>query len=325
MKGTFVISLDFELFWGMRDKRTITGYGQHIRGVRKALPLMLEIFDAHGVKATFATVGMLFFDNKVALMEALPTLRPGYSNPHISPYSGHIDQVGASEDEDPYHFGASLVHLIQRHPGHEIGCHTFSHYYCLEHGQTREEFAADLEAAIQAAGRFGVELRSFVFPRNQYNETYLEVCRERGITSFRGNERNWLYDARNGEDESHLRRAFRLLDTWVSLSGHNCHALGGELPLNIPSSRFLRPWSNQFRALEGLKLRRITRAMDYAARSGKIFHLWWHPHNFGRYVEENIAFLNKVLAHYRKLNASTGMRSMTMGELAQEYLGQHAD
>jgi hypothetical protein len=32
--GAFVISLDFELFWGVRDKRTISGYGPNILGVR---------------------------------------------------------------------------------------------------------------------------------------------------------------------------------------------------------------------------------------------------------------------------------------------------
>lgn len=318
-KGAFVISLDFELFWGMRDKRTLAEYGTSIRGVRQALPRMLAAFDAHGAKATFATVGLLFFERKEELLRALPALKPSYSNTRLSPFTDHIDGIGADEASDPYHFGASLIREIQQHPAHEIACHTFSHYYCLEPGQTQAQFAADLLAARAAAQRFGIELKSFVFPRNQYNEEYLSVCRAHGIIAYRGNERSWLYDGRNQDDESRFRRAFRLLDTWFNLSGHHCHALpsaGEALPINLPSSRFLRPYNSRFTALDGLKLRRITKAMDRAAREGKLYHLWWHPHNFGRDLERNIAFLERVLAHYNTLQAEYGMESLTMSELA---------
>ncbi|MCC6936768.1 MAG: polysaccharide deacetylase family protein [Flavobacteriales bacterium] len=318
--GAFVISLDFELFWGMRDKRTIEGYGENIRGVREALPRMLDTFDAHGVRATFATVGLLFFERKEELLRSLPVLRPGYVKKELSPYNGHVDGIGADEASDPYHFGASLIRTIQQHPAHEIACHTFSHYYCLEHGQTEAEFAADLVTAKAIASLFNIELKSFVFPRNQYNEAYLRVCNEHGITTYRGNERSWLYKARNKEDESQFRRALRLLDTWFDLSGHNCHPLpspGSGTPIDLPSSRFLRPYNKRYAILDGLKLRRITRAMDHAARTGTLFHLWWHPHNFGSDLEQNMAMLEKILMHYDRLHREHGFTSYTMGELVQ--------
>lgn len=324
--GAFVISLDFELFWGMRDKRTIAGYGTNIRGVRQALPRMLDAFDAHGVKATFATVGLLFFGNKEDLLRGLPAVRPAYTNKELSPYNGHVEGIGADEARDPYHYGASLIREIQKHPAHEIACHTFSHYYCLEHGQTEAQFAADLEAARHAAHAFDADLKSFVFPRNQYNQRYLSVCAAHGITAYRGNERSWLYHGRNKEDESLFRRALRLLDTWFNLSGHNCHPLqqaGDTLPVDLPSSRFLRPHNSRYAMLDGLKLRRITRAMDHAAQTNTLFHLWWHPHNFGSDLEQNMAMLEKILAHYNKLHRTHSFRSCTMNELAQAAR-QHA-
>ncbi len=314
-----MISLDFELFWGMRDKRTIKGYGANILGVRQALPRMLAAFDAHGVKATFATVGLLFFERKDELLRALPSLRPAYRNAHLSPYNGHIDGIGADEASDPYHFGASLIRMVQGHAAHEIACHTFSHYYCLERGQTEDQFAADLDAAIAVARAFGIELKSLVFPRNQYNARYLGICAAKGIIAYRGNERSWLYTARNREQESSVRRALRLLDTWIGLSGPNTHALPNATAsrlIDLPSSRFLRPYSARFAALDGLKLRRITRAMSHAARRGELFHLWWHPHNFGADLERNMAFLNRVLGHYARLRQEHGMESLTMHELA---------
>ena len=57
--------------------------------------------------------------------------------------------------------------------------------------------------------------------------------------------------------------------------------------------------------------------MEFAAQRGLGFHLWWHPHNFGIYLEQNLAFLGKILAHYAKLRAQYGMESLGMGELAE--------
>src|SRR5262245_45875552 len=38
--GAFVISLDFELLWGVRDRRTAADYGMNIRGVRDVVPAL---------------------------------------------------------------------------------------------------------------------------------------------------------------------------------------------------------------------------------------------------------------------------------------------
>lgn len=317
--GALVISLDLELLWGVRDKRTVASYGTNIRGVREALPRMLACFDRHGVKATFATVGLLFFHDKETLVAGLPALKPTYVHEQLSPFNGHFGQVGTNEQTDPYHFGASLIQCIRAHPCHEVGCHTFSHYYCLEEGQTAAQFAADLDAATRAASTMGIQLRSLVFPRNQYNPEYLAICGQYGVEAYRGNEDTWLQQARNGDRESLLRRALRLVDAWVNLTGQHVHPwpdASPGLPVNVPASRFLRPWNRRTRAFEALRLRRITKAMDQAARSGKLYHLWWHPHNFGRNLEANMAFLEKVLLHYARLHREHGMESFTMAEVA---------
>ena len=56
--------------------------------------------------------------------------------------------------------------------------------------------------------------------------------------------------------------------------------------------------------------------MTYAAQSEQTFHLWWHPHNFGRDLEANMSFLKRLLEHYRSLNEHYGMQSRTMAEAA---------
>ena len=57
--------------------------------------------------------------------------------------------------------------------------------------------------------------------------------------------------------------------------------------------------------------------MDNAAINNELFHIWWHPHNFGTHKRKNIEFLSKVLDHYTFLKNKYGMKSMNMGELAQ--------
>lgn len=317
--GALVISLDLELLWGWRDEVTPKSYGKNIRGVRQALPRMLDMFDSYGIKATFATVGLICFDTKEEMLEGLPVIKPTYKNANLSPYGEYFSRVGPNEESDPYHFGASLVRSIQEHPNHEIACHTFSHYYCGEEGQTTDQFMADLQAAKQIAEKWGIRFSSIVFPRNQCNPDYLAICLDHGIIAYRGNEHHWLYTPKPHGEEKQWRRAIRLLDTWFNISGHNCHPFpraGAPPPYNIPSSRFLRPWSRYLQALDHLRLKRITKAMDHAARFGKIYHLWWHPHNFGVNLDRNMAFLKRVLDHYAKLRKTHGMQSLTMAEIA---------
>jgi hypothetical protein len=68
--------------------------------------------------------------------------------------------------------------------------------------------------------------------------------------------------------------------------------------------------------LEPLRMFRIKRAMTHAAKRGEVFHLWWHPHNFGIHQEENFKNLTKILEHYKKLQEKYGMQSASMKELA---------
>lgn len=317
MPGTLAISLDFELFWGVHDKRTLDDYGRSILGAREAIPRMLELFARYGVHCTWATVGLLFFDDKEELLQYLPEARPSYANPALSPYP-RIAKIGPNERQDPYHFGLSLVRAIRDCPDQEIGTHTFSHYYCLEDGQTEETFRADLDAAGRAAARLGIELRSLVFPRNQFSTAYLSVCRDAGIQAVRGNQSTWFLRSDGEANEGLIKKICRRLDHYLPLSGDNgvTAERDGLGIVNVPSSRFLLAVPNRSRMFGGLCQRRIEAGMSAAARAGRIFHLWWHPHNFGSHVDDNIAVLRTILERYRALSETEGMASRTMGEIA---------
>lgn len=320
--GAFVISLDFELLWGVRDKRTIADYGANIRGVRDVVPALLDLFAEREIACTWATVGLLFFAADKALLASLPARKPCYANPRVSSYH-YLGEVGTDEEHDHYYYGLSLIRRILAYPAQEIGTHTFSHFYCLEEGGDTEAFRADLEAAQGAAAGLGVELASIVFPRNQVSAAHLSVCREFGLRAFRGNERVWFHRARRDGEQTLLVRGARLADSYLPIGGAHDHEPGlVDGLVDIPASRFLRPVA-QNAGLERLRLRRITSAMEAAARRRRLFHLWWHPHNFGVDLQENLAFLRDILDHFLTLQQRYGMRSMTMAAVADEVLHAH--
>ena len=158
-----------------------------------------------------------------------------------------------------------------------------------------------------------------VFPRNQYNSDNIKILKDIGINSFRGNENAWFYKPEEGKKENLIKRAFRFLDAYINLSGHNCYSLNdinSSKPFNIPSSRFLRPFSKKLAFLDELKLQRILKSMTYAAKNNQIFHLWWHPHNFGINIEENFKFLQKILNHYSFLNNKFDFKSSNMKDIS---------
>ena len=316
--GYFVISLDYELMWGVRDKKSVASYGASILGGKEQLFKTIELLKEYGCTTTVATVGLLFLKDRESINKQLPELVPNYIDDKLSPYPFINEGLGVDEAIDPYHFGYDLTKMLKKASNVELGTHTFSHYYCLEPGQNIDAFRRDMKSAIAVAQNENCELKSIVFPRNQYSNEHLKVCSDLDIKTYRGNPAHWIYEAASGKDQSLVRRFLRLMDTYVNITGHHCfepkESIKG-LPMNIPGSRFLKPHSSMLRLLDGWKLSRIKKSMTHAAKFGKGYHLWWHPHNFGSFPTENLNFLTEILKHYINLQNEYGFQSITMNDL----------
>src|SRR5690349_14230374 len=85
-KGALVISLDFELYWGVRDKRTLEKYGHALGNVHQIIPQLLKQFNEHKIKATFSTVGLLYFDSYESIVPFIPEKIPSYEDENLNPY-----------------------------------------------------------------------------------------------------------------------------------------------------------------------------------------------------------------------------------------------
>ena len=319
MSGTFMVSLDFELFWGMLEVCSLESYQDNVLGGKKAIPQLLQLFEKYGIHATWATVGFLFADNYDEAVQFFPKLRPSYANPELDGY-GHFEKIGKDEATAPCFYAPGLLEKIAATPGQEIGSHTFCHYYCREAGQTVEQFAADMAAARAIAAAKGYNVTSVILPRNQSEPEYTEVLRKMGFTAYRAEEADWIHKGFRKWKFQPPYRILHLLDMYLPLTGQCCYEPRQENGIwNFVGSRIFRPIFRPLEFLEGMKLRRIKREMLYAAKRGLIYHLWWHPHNMGVRTEENLAQLEEIFRCYLELKETYGMQSMNMGEAASKF------
>jgi hypothetical protein len=86
--------------------------------------------------------------------------------------------------------------------------------------------------------------------------------------------------------------------------------------IDVPASRFLRPWKPKSSVYNSLHVRRIKNEMTRAAKAGTHYHLWWHPHNMGKHSDGNFAQLGAILDHFVMLRDTHGMTSATMTDVA---------
>ena len=179
-KGALVISLDFELVWGLFDHITIQDKVTYFDNTLKVIPRLLDIFGKNNIHVTWATVGMLFNENWEEWFSNIPVDKPTYENQKLNPYS--YGEQHSKSGLDRFFFAPQHIKAIQSVKGQEIGSHTYSHYYCLEKGQTQAQFDSDLQRAVKVANKFSIKMESLVFPRNQFNESYLEVCQKNVLT-----------------------------------------------------------------------------------------------------------------------------------------------
>lgn len=313
--GALVISLDFELHWGVRDSAPLDGTERaRLLSARRVVPRMLDLFEEFSIHATWATVGLMFAESRTEAESFMPTCRPKYRDSRLDPYQ---ETLGAGEADDPFHFAPSLIAEIASRPGQEIACHSFSHYYAMEAGQAAEEFEADLNSAVAIAAQSGHDLRSYVFPRNEVNPEYLSILKRLGIQAYRGTEPTKIKEARSFDRQQRPhRRLGRLLDSYVDLCGPQTGPWPQDAELiSVAASRYLRPYSPVLQPFETLRHARIEQAMKYAAEQGEVFHLWWHPEDFSYHCDENLVFLRAVLMTFDSYRARHGMVSVGMAEV----------
>ncbi len=317
-QGILTISLDFELLWGIFDKVGTRYSAAYFSKTRDLIPRMLDTFGKNEISVTWATVGMLFAENEEEWQYYNPEHLPSYRNASLSAY--HWAKVNGIRPE--VHFAPELIRGILDTPFQELGSHTYAHYYTLMRGQSPEQFRQDLQASQRISReKFGLTLRSLVFPRNHLNELYLPICLEEGYTQARSNPKDWFWQETQHEDLS--KKWFRSADCFFPMGSRTSYLPTAikhyeNEPTLIPASRILRPYRPGNNILNTARLKRLLAEMELAAKLGEIYHLWWHPHNFGKDPVSSMREFREIISHYSMLREKYGMESLSMAGIAQQ-------
>ncbi|MGH9201654.1 MAG: hypothetical protein ACRD2A_10515, partial [Vicinamibacterales bacterium] len=198
-----------------------------------------------------------------------------------------------NEKEAPIFYGRTLVEKILNCPvRQEIASHSFSHAVFGDPGCSRETADSELRASIDAARSLGIEMRSFVFPRNDVG--HLERLREHGFTCYRGPQSRW-YESR--KVPAMIRRCAHLWDVLTASEPPVVLPLFDDSGLwNVPASMVYFP-IHGFRRLipMSVRVRRAVKGLEAASRERRIFHLWFHPTNLAEDCDVMVHGLRVIL------------------------------
>ena len=304
MTPAVVVSLDFELRWGLLGLLgdDMQEYRRNLEGVDEVVPRLLEMFAALGVRATWATVGALACRTWDEWRERAPAY-PRYRKGSLA----WRPEYRRKDPDGRLHFARHLVDAVARSEGQELASHTFGHVYFREPGFSRDDAVADTEAALRVfEDGWGRRVSSLVFPRNQV--AHVDVLRERGFTAWRINARPFYWNAATEQERTAAVRLLRLADSVMPLGRRAVNAAAHQ------ASFFLRLTLPE--PLWRLHRRRVS-AEALGLRGGEALHLWFHPHNIGGDPARGVRRAAELLEAVRDA-APAATRFMSMGDVARE-------
>ena len=290
MRGSVCISIDLELAWGVWDRPSRTNARYHALCAAQESTIvatLLELFDRHGIGATWAIVGRLLERDD----------RAAASTPH----------------GERIWYAPDLVEKIATaRPAHEIGSHSHAHVYFQE--SDGDTVRADLLAARAIHERHGLSFRSFVFPRNQV--AHLDTLREVGLRVFRGDDQGWFVDIKRRLGGTAGRLA-NLVDKALPIPPAVVTPLERGGLTELPGSMLLLARSGFRRIVHpAAAIAKARSGLEAASRYGRVFHLWFHPSNFYYETDRQFSVLDRILGRAAHMRDRGEIDIRTMGSFA---------
>lgn len=308
-KAKFILSLDTELAWGTRGHKPYQDYYHRTRDI---VDKLLLLFQKYKIKATWATIGHLFLDscsleNNVKHPEIV---RPAYSW-----HSGDWFDVDPVTDHstDPLWYGKDIIHKIKDcSVKQEIGCHTFSHMIVDDPECTEDCFESELKACRNLAEKIGIDLRSFVFPKNMV--AHLSVLDRNNFMVYRGKDKNWYHGF-----PRIIGKIAHVFDNYLSIPSPAVLPEYRAGLLNIPGSYFYPHRHGWAKFLPvSFRVYKVKSGIRQAVGQKKIFHLWFHPFNIASDEIGLLKGLENIFEVVNDFRKSGLLDNVTMGEFAAQ-------
>jgi len=306
-KGVFTISLDTELAWGTFDKGNVERYEEAYRNTPEVIDRLCDLFDEYEIPATWAVVSHLLEDCD------------GDHADRTSPDFEWVDDwfselpCASGMDKDLW-YAPWLVDRIQDcETKQEIGLHGSTHMQLGAEGCSRQQAEEEVGAAVETLRSLGVEPKSFVFPRNDIG--HLDVLREHGIEAYRGVDARWYERA---AVPSAVKPPLRFADEAVRGTPPVVEPIERDGIVEIPGSQVFRPSHDGWQYTPGeSSVARAKKGLRRAARTGSVFHLWFHPFNLGHEPERDLKRLESVLATVEKFETDGRLECTQFGRVVR--------
>jgi len=319
MSAAMVLSFDFELAWGNRRLGKTVDAARFAR-VHEVVLSLLQTFSEYELPATWATVGHLMLRKEDCRGEVFPL---DVSPPSFRGYpSGWYDGIPAPDAAEAHAFYAprSVRAILDSPVEHEIACHTFTHVPIGDAGCSEATAAGELELCRRSAERWGLELGSFVFPRNIVGR--LGLLASAGFRCYRAANSEWYWFGH--AHEIYRRRplrypvwCLRFLDEWLAVAPPLPPVRRRNELWEIPHSMFFpgRSGVSKWVPLER-QVQRAVRGLERAAQRQRVFSLWTHPQNFLTDSRAALAAFGRICAAAARLREQGHLEVLTMRQVA---------
>lgn len=292
----FIMSLDTELIWGPTKREYRELLRKNKDKLRGSIDFLIRILEKRQIPVTWAVVGHLFLDSceKGSCLTHKNMVEFGYEKEwYKDPYS--------DINHDPLFYGKDIIEkILSSSVEHEIGYHSFSHVIFPEIPVELAE--REIREAKKIEKEWGIEFKSFVFPRNEI--AHVDTLKEYGFKIYRG-ENDSRYDPMRSVFIHKFQGA---IDKVIAPSVEPEWEDG---IWKIKSSMFFCDPQIKFSVLTKAKI-----GLYRAIRSKKVFHIFLHPHNLILYptLKDD---LDKFLGIVAKKRDEGKIEVMTMGEFVE--------
>lgn len=308
-KGILTISFDTELIWGRVHLSNYDQFISRAEKVHKTIPRLLTMLDTYQIPVTWAVVGHIFLDRCNSHHSDIK--RPDYKNMNRDWFA---EDPGSDEKKAPAWYGKSILKKIQKYGYHDIGSHTFSHFYWGEEGCTKECAESDLKAWVALASKANIDAKSFVFPKNSVN--HLSLLPKYGFKIYRGPDKNW-YDS----TPSYIHTLLQAVDLFLPIAPKT-NTLRKIDKLFVTTGSLYFPSGRGIRSKIpiGVRSTKAKRGIDSAINNREIFHLWTHPIDFSEDTEKLLHDFEDILKYAAEKREAGKIEIKTMKELTKKVI-----
>ena len=265
-KGSFCISIDCELAWGVSDNLSN-------KFIKKTIDLdadiclnLLNIFNEYEINATWAIVaGML--DHYNPMINVIN--KKAWYNPMI------IEKIISSK-------------VYQ-----EIASHSYAHPNFIKYDENYIE--EDFQKAEYFFSKNNIKINSFVFPRNQIR--YLNLLNKYNIKIYRSLDKN-LYKSIYRYNKF-FGKISNVVDKILPISSNTVFPKKSEYNLTELESSllFISRYGYKKIISEYSMFSKAKLCIDLAIKKNECFHLWFHPSNFYYNTDNQIRLFKKIIKY----------------------------